>query len=108
MNIPVVDDVLVGEKKVKILSDISDLLAHSVAVNHEHDGPGAGAELVHHLASHPVVPWHVHQVDRVLVLQTELELVVLHAGVGLHTLASDQLREDGGLATVTDTTQQNI
>ena len=94
---------------MKVFGYVPNLLGHRVAVNHEHQRPCRAAEHVHHLAPHPLASRDVHQLNPGLAAVRGVgELVVLHTGVGLHTSSTHQLRQDGCLSTVTNSTDQNI
>ena len=93
---------------METLGHVSDLLGDSVAVHHEDESPGGAGESVQDLTPDPLVTRHVHQLHTVLVLHWEGHLVVGHGGVGLHHLPRYELREEGRLAAITDSTDQHI
>ena len=93
---------------METLGHISDLFGDGVAVHHEDQSPGGARESVQDLSPDPLVAGHVHQLHTVLVLHREGHLVVSHGGVGLHRLPGYQLREEGRLAAITDSTNQHV
>ena len=93
---------------METLGHISDLFGDGVAVHHEDEGPGGGGERLQDLTPDPLVARHVHQLHAGLVLHGEGHLVVGHGGVGLHHLPGDELGEEGRLAAITDSADQDV